>query len=138
MSWVSHPGSARTRIGGHCPRQEPHQRAPKVGLGHQSFLGTTGSGAGGSCSQALPGYRQLPSPQSSPSHVLDSMPFGEPTGPSDLGPCFPRSLAITWVRRKTLASSVTSTARHPGAALLGPTPARVRALLGVHGHRRLP
>lgn len=55
MSRVSHPGSARTRIGGHCPGQEPHQRAPKVGLGHQSFLGTTGSGAGGSCSQALPG-----------------------------------------------------------------------------------
>lgn len=78
-----------------------------------------------SSSQALPGYRQLSSPQSSHSLILDSMPFGERTGPSDLGPCFLRSQATTWARSKTPASSVTSTARHPRATPLVPTPSRV-------------
>lgn len=60
LSRVSRRGSTGTaRTGGHHTGQELHRRAPRWTWGAGSFPGTVGSGAGSSCSRALPGSTVL-------------------------------------------------------------------------------
>lgn len=135
------PLSHKLLHGPETQSQMPRFRAGVLGPQVQGVSRAASSSFSGPAPWLLPGPPWLQAAalaQSSPSHVLDSMHFGEPTGPSDLGPLLLGEPGDHVVRRKTLAFSDLSTARHPGAAPLGLTPQPVREPCSGSTARRLP